>query len=137
LYENLKLCRNLALKRAIYSLGVATPLQRTEYYAARVGRIHAARARHLWLNAIAVVVIGTVILAVVSSVSEHAAQLNLANATIESDATTPMVEESAYYRSCSEAWAAGKAPIYEGEPGYRPELDADSDGIACEPYHPR
>jgi len=28
----------------------------------------------------------------------------------------------------------GKAPIRVGEPGYRPALDADNDGIACEPY---
>ncbi|WP_229839415.1 excalibur calcium-binding domain-containing protein [Sphingomonas glacialis] len=34
---------------------------------------------------------------------------------------------------CNDARAAGTAPIYEGEPGYRPEMDGDSDGIACEP----
>jgi hypothetical protein len=39
-----------------------------------------------------------------------------------------------YYRNCAEARAAGVAPIRAGQPGYRPELDADSDGIACEPY---
>ena len=116
---------------------MATPLERYEYYAARVDRIHAARAQHLWLNAIAVAVIGTVILAVISSVSERAAQLNVANAAIESETTMPAVEERVYYRSCLEAWAAGKAPIYENEPGYRSGLDGDSDGIACEPTHPR
>ncbi|MDX8357869.1 excalibur calcium-binding domain-containing protein [Sphingopyxis terrae] len=26
------------------------------------------------------------------------------------------------------------APIYRGEPGYREGLDADADGVACEPY---
>jgi hypothetical protein len=41
---------------------------------------------------------------------------------------------NAYYRNCSEAWAAGVAPLYAGEPGYRPEMDGDNDGIACEPY---
>lgn len=40
----------------------------------------------------------------------------------------------AYYPGCNAARAAGVAPIYEGEPGYRPELDGDSDGIACEPH---
>jgi len=40
----------------------------------------------------------------------------------------------AYYPNCDAARAAGVAPIYEGEPGYRPELDGDDDGIACEPY---
>jgi len=39
---------------------------------------------------------------------------------------------SVYYRSCAEARAAGAAPLYRGQPGYRPELDRDGDGIACE-----
>ncbi|MGZ8335007.1 MAG: excalibur calcium-binding domain-containing protein [Allosphingosinicella sp.] len=38
-----------------------------------------------------------------------------------------------YYPRCDYARAAGVAPILAGEPGYRPGLDADSDGIACEP----
>ena len=37
-----------------------------------------------------------------------------------------------YYANCKEARAAGAAPIYQGEPGYRAELDRDHDGIACE-----
>ncbi len=37
-----------------------------------------------------------------------------------------------YYRNCAEARAAGAAPLYRGQPGYRPELDRDRDGIACE-----
>ncbi|WP_081997315.1 excalibur calcium-binding domain-containing protein [Sphingopyxis fribergensis] len=39
-----------------------------------------------------------------------------------------------YWRRCDDARAAGTAPIYRGEPGYRDGLDADNDGIACEPY---
>ena len=39
-----------------------------------------------------------------------------------------------YYASCREAFLDRAASIRRGEPGYRPELDADSDGIACEPY---
>jgi hypothetical protein len=42
-----------------------------------------------------------------------------------------------YYRNCDEARAAGAAPIRRGEPGYRPPLDRDDDGIACEPYRGR
>jgi hypothetical protein len=37
-----------------------------------------------------------------------------------------------YYKNCAEAHAAGAAPIYQGQPGYRPGLDRDGDGIACE-----
>lgn len=39
---------------------------------------------------------------------------------------------SVYYRNCAEARAAGAAPIYRGQPGYRPGLDRDGDGVACE-----
>lgn len=35
---------------------------------------------------------------------------------------------------CVEARAAGSAPIYAGEPGYREGLDRDADGIACQAY---
>ena len=36
------------------------------------------------------------------------------------------------YPDCKAARAAGAAPIYRGQPGYRPEMDGDGDGIACE-----
>lgn len=41
-------------------------------------------------------------------------------------------QQSAYYANCSEARAAGAAPLYKGDPGYRSALDRDNDGIACE-----
>lgn len=37
-----------------------------------------------------------------------------------------------HYRNCAEARAAGAAPIYRGQPGYRQGLDRDGDGVACE-----
>jgi hypothetical protein len=49
-----------------------------------------------------------------------------------SDART-RIEQSVYHSGCNEVRAAGKAPIRAGEPGYRPEMDGDGDGIACEP----
>tara|TARA_R110001606_G_scaffold99297_1_gene219118 strand:+ start:311 stop:646 length:336 start_codon:yes stop_codon:yes gene_type:complete len=36
------------------------------------------------------------------------------------------------YRNCTEARAAGAAPVRRGEPGYGPHLDRDNDGIGCE-----
>ena len=39
---------------------------------------------------------------------------------------------AAYYTNCAAAKAAGAAPLYAGSAGYRPALDRDSDGIACE-----
>jgi hypothetical protein len=41
----------------------------------------------------------------------------------------------AYYENCDAARAAGAAPLHRGDPGYRPELDRDGDGVACEPYY--
>lgn len=43
-------------------------------------------------------------------------------------------QEGDYWRGCDDARAAGTAPIYRGEPGYREGMDGDDDGIACEPY---
>ena len=44
----------------------------------------------------------------------------------------PAANAETYYKNCSEARAAGAAPIYEGEPGYSSKLDRDGDGVACE-----
>lgn len=46
-------------------------------------------------------------------------------------------KQSGAYRNCTEARAAGAAPVYRGEPGYGPHLDRDGDGIGCEPYRGR
>ncbi|KCZ56841.1 excalibur calcium-binding domain-containing protein [Hyphomonas chukchiensis] len=43
---------------------------------------------------------------------------------------TPTV--SGAYRNCTEARAAGAAPVRRGEPGYGAHLDRDNDGIGCE-----
>jgi hypothetical protein len=45
------------------------------------------------------------------------------------------IERSRYFAGCNDARAAGAAPIYRGTPGYRPEMDGDNDGIACEPHY--
>jgi hypothetical protein len=37
-----------------------------------------------------------------------------------------------YYPNCAAARAAGVAPLRRGDPGYRPGLDRDRDGKACE-----
>ena len=41
------------------------------------------------------------------------------------------------FANCSEARAAGAAPVRRGETGYGPHLDRDNDGIGCEPYKRR
>lgn len=40
--------------------------------------------------------------------------------------------KAVYYKNCTAARAAGAAPLFIGQPGYRPPLDRDKDGIACE-----
>lgn len=50
-------------------------------------------------------------------------------------ASIPAAEEpvaDVYYANCTAARAAGAAPIYVGDPGYRSALDRDKDGVACE-----
>lgn len=37
-----------------------------------------------------------------------------------------------YCQNCTAVRAAGKDPIYQGQPGYSRKLDRDGDGIACE-----
>jgi hypothetical protein len=49
--------------------------------------------------------------------------------TAPADAEAPA---SVYYANCDAARAAGAAPLYVGEPGYRSGLDRDGDGVACE-----
>jgi hypothetical protein len=36
------------------------------------------------------------------------------------------------YSNCAAARSAGAAPLQRGDPGYRPELDRDGDGVACD-----
>ena len=44
----------------------------------------------------------------------------------------PVAQSGPYYANCTDAKAQGVTNIPQGSPGYRPELDSDSDGIACE-----
>jgi hypothetical protein len=82
-----------------------------------------------------------VTLAVRSGLPDRAAALVASDAERHMSANNPWSkdyqapEPGVYYPNCSAARAAGAAPIYAGSPGYRPEMDGDSDGIACEPYH--
>src|SRR3954470_1698933 len=44
----------------------------------------------------------------------------------------PTAQQQPYYANCDDARAHGATNIPSGTPGYRPELDSDSDGVACE-----
>lgn len=47
--------------------------------------------------------------------------------------TTTTRPKPVFYATCEDAWRAGAAPLYWGQPGYRIELDGNRNGIACEP----
>ena len=47
-------------------------------------------------------------------------------------APAPAPAPAAYFANCAAARAAGAAPLYAGQAGYRAGLDRDSDGVACE-----
>lgn len=40
--------------------------------------------------------------------------------------------EPVFFRNCFEVFRKGAYPLFRGEPGYRPGLDRDDDGRACE-----
>jgi hypothetical protein len=47
-------------------------------------------------------------------------------------APAPAGGDDVYFANCAAARAAGAAPLYAGQPGYRPRMDGDNDGVACE-----
>lgn len=65
---------------------------------------------------------------------EQAAAEAAAKAAEEAEAARKAEEANVavYYKNCSEARAAGAAPVYRGDPGYGKHLDRDNDGIGCE-----
>jgi hypothetical protein len=44
------------------------------------------------------------------------------------------IKHYAASRNCATARSLGLAPASRGKPGYWPHLDADDDGVACEPW---
>jgi hypothetical protein len=87
-----------------------------------------------------------VVTSVVTSIVEVPANRSIPDTTTATWAPLPVVPAtstpvyvpaapnpgSAHYADCDEAKAAGVAPIYAGQPGYRAALDRDDDGIACD-----
>ncbi|MGO4043361.1 excalibur calcium-binding domain-containing protein [Actinomyces johnsonii] len=67
-----------------------------------------------------------------SDTSERDTGSGASSGTGEAPAQPESDSGGVYYRNCKAARDAGAAPLYRGQPGYRPELDRDKDGIACE-----
>ncbi|MFJ4208780.1 DUF1524 domain-containing protein [Paenarthrobacter sp. NPDC089675] len=55
-----------------------------------------------------------------------------APAVVPAPAPAAPAPAAAYFANCAAARAAGAAPLYAGQPGYRAGLDRDHDGVACE-----
>lgn len=66
------------------------------------------------------------------SAAAAAAAAEEAAAAAASSSSSSSSSVSVYYPNCTAARAAGAAPLYIGEPGYRSALDRDKDGVACE-----
>lgn len=60
---------------------------------------------------------------------QHAANANNGGGNESARRVPPA---GSYFRYCRDIKEAGYGPVYVGEPGYRPALDRDKDGIACE-----
>ena len=54
--------------------------------------------------------------------------------TSHNGALVPGKAANGYYATCADARLAGVTPIMREERGYRPELDTDHDGVACEAF---
>ena len=63
--------------------------------------------------------------------AERARQAAAAQQTQQQQAFVTQPQQGGY-RNCSEARAAGAAPLYRGQAGYSSRLDRDGDGVACE-----
>jgi hypothetical protein len=105
------------------------PYQRPEYYwqSKRPGRRKRSISIRDW-----------VLIAIVGFAGLSALFGKLGNDGASSGSTSApqsLISSSTYYRNCDAARADGAAPLNAGDPGYRSELDRDSDGVACEPYY--
>ena len=66
-----------------------------------------------------------------AAAAEQARQAAAAQQTQQQQAFVTQPQQGGY-RNCSEARAAGAAPLRRGQLGYSARLDRDGDGIACE-----
>ncbi|MDP9890831.1 excalibur calcium-binding domain-containing protein [Pseudarthrobacter enclensis] len=67
-----------------------------------------------------------------AAADQAAAAQQAAQAPAPAPVSVPAAPAAAYYANCTAAKAAGAAPLYRGQPGYRSALDRDGDGVACE-----
>jgi hypothetical protein len=101
----------------------------------RLGTRYRARQQRAYLvfagKTLAAAVAGGLLIGALS-VPTVRAQLSAASVALSTGRSrVPQVGD--HWSGCDDARAAGAAPIYFGEPGYREGMDGDDDGVACEP----
>ncbi|GAB1810411.1 excalibur calcium-binding domain-containing protein [Priestia megaterium] len=66
--------------------------------------------------------------------AKEEAQAEQARKEAEAQAQAQQQQQSqtVYFKNCTEARAAGAAPVYQGQPGYAKHLDRDGDGVGCD-----
>ena len=67
-----------------------------------------------------------------SSSSTNSSSSSSSSSTSSEKKTESSTSNVVSYKNCSAVKAAGKAPLYKGDPGYSKKLDRDGDGVACE-----
>ena len=102
----------------------------------RLGPYYRSQRRRAYFSfpakALAAAVAGGLVVGILST--PHARQKLAAAPVALGMARARAPQPGDHWAGCNDARAAGTAPIYAGEPGYRDGMDGDADGIACEPY---
>jgi hypothetical protein len=63
---------------------------------------------------------------------QYAVEYDNGVCNVQKPADTPIEPVTAVsYQNCAAVKAAGKAPIYRGDPGFGEHLDRDGDGVGC------
>jgi hypothetical protein len=85
------------------------------------------------LIAVIVVCVVLVVYALTKRVPMPAPRRNYPTTHFSTTTTAPSPSRpGVYYKNCDEAHADGRWNIPEGDPAYRPGLDKNHDGVACE-----
>ena len=107
----------------------AVPVQLGEEARARQRRDQ----RQPWIGMAVTIVLIALLVFVVGMIVTNPATVSRYLPTGLFDATEGARPANTYYPNCGAARATGHTPIRAGSPGYRIGLDADGDGVACEP----
>ena len=103
------------------------------YRKARIAFEWRASASKLFVYSLIAITIGTLIGYLSARTDDGEMRLSLLSTEV-AQSFRSNDPSRAYYRNCAHARRSGAAPISRGQPGYRSELDADGDGVACEPF---